>query len=90
MEDNENYQNEENEDKESVEENIIPLEKKEEKKLTVIGNKTYDEDTLNRVTIIRLTQLGYSHAKIKDILGVKKSLVSKWMNHEKIVPKKMS
>ena len=41
------------------------------------------------MTIVRLTQLGYSHAKIKDILGVKKSLVSKWMNYEKMVPKKI-
>ena len=77
MEDNEDYLNGENDDKESVEENIIiPLKKKEEKKLTLIGNKTYDEDTLKRVTIVCLTQLGYSHSKIKDILGFKKSLVS--------------
>ena len=41
------------------------------------------------VTIVRLTQIGYSHAKIKDILCVKKSLVSKWMNYKKMVPKKM-
>ena len=57
--------------------------------MTLIGNKTYDENTLNRITIVRLTQLGYSHAEIRKILRVKKSLVSKWMNYEKRIPKKM-
>ena len=32
---------------------------------------------MNRITIVRLTQLGLSHGEIKNILGIKKSLISK-------------
>ena len=47
------------------------------KKITLIGNKEYDEDTLNRIIIVRLTQKGVPQSKIKNILGVSRSLVSK-------------
>ena len=44
---------------------------------------------MNRITIVRLTQLGLSFGEIKNILGVKKSLISKWMKYDKRIPKKM-
>ena len=78
-----------NKDEEDASEAQINLDKGKEKKLTLIGNETYDEDTLNRITIVRLTQVCLSHAEIKKILGVKKWLVSKWMKYEKRVPKNM-
>ena len=42
----------------------------EEKKLKRIGNRLYDEDTINRITIVRLTQRGVESSKIKIILSV--------------------
>jgi len=44
-----------NEEKSSLEEK---KKYQKEKKLTRIGNKLYDIDTMNRITIVRLTQRG--------------------------------
>ena len=40
---------------------------KKEKNMTRIGNKFYDEDTMNRITIVRLTQVGVEPSKIRKI-----------------------
>ena len=66
----------------SIEENIeeengtIPLDEQNnvDKKanLTRIGSQFYDKDTLNRITIVRLTQIGLSQMEIRRILNVSK------------------
>ena len=61
----------------------------ENKNLTRIGNKFYDEDTLKRITIVRLTQVGVHPSKIKNILNISNSLLYKWINYKKRQPKKM-
>ena len=79
MEENEQIKNNETiaENSQSIEENeitedkIIPLD--EEKKMTLIGNKEYDEDTLNRITIVRLTQKKDSTIRNKKIIRYFKS-----------------
>ena len=74
---------------------IIPLKEKESQessdspKLTRIGNKFYDEHTLNRITIVRLTQLGIPPTVIKNMLKVSRDLLYKWTNYDKRKPKKM-
>ena len=86
MEENDQIKNNETiaENSQSIKENeitedkIIPLD--EEKKMTLIGNKEYDEDTLNRITIVRLTQKKIPQSEIRKLLGVSKALVSKWAN----------
>ena len=55
-----------------TEDKLIPLE--EEEKITLIGNKEYDEDTLNRITIVLLTQKKIPQSEIKKLLGVSKAL----------------
>ena len=75
-------------DSEKIEDDIS-LDEEKDKKLTKIGNKTYDKDTINRITIVRLTQAGLSHSEIKKILKVNKSLITKWMNYDKMKSKKM-
>ena len=57
--------------------------------MTMIGNKSYDIDELNRITIVRLTQCGISQGDIRKLLNVSKALTSKWSNYEKIKPKKV-
>ena len=57
--------------------------------LTRIGNKFYDEHTLNRITIVRLTQLGIPPTVIKNMLKVSRALLYKWTNYDKRKPKKM-
>ena len=73
MEGNEQIKNNENiaensqpiEENEITEDKIIPLD--EEKKMTLIGNKEYDEDTLNRITIVRLTQKKIPLSEIRKL-----------------------
>ena len=77
-----NPQDEEKDKNDSDSNESISLEENENKK-TLIGNKEYDEDTLNRITIVRLTQKGVSKSEIKKILGVSRALVSKWANYQK-------
>ena len=55
----------------------------------MIGNKSYDIDELNRITIVRLTQCGISQGDIRKLLNVSKALTSKWSNYEKIKHKKV-
>ena len=43
--------------------------------MTLIGNKEYDEDALNRITIVRLTQKKIPQSEIRKLLGVSKALV---------------
>ena len=84
----------------SIEENIeeedetIPLEEQnnvdKNANLTRIGSQIYDKDTLNRITIVRLTQIGLSQMEIRRILNVSKALVSKWANYDKRDHKKKS
>ena len=70
--------------------NLIDLdEEAKTKKITKVGNKIYDEETLNRLTIIRLTQVEIPPIEIKNMFKVSKSLVYKWANYDKIEPKKM-
>ena len=72
------------------EENIDSSENSEsKKKFTRIGNKLYDEDTLNRITIVRLSQVGVPSSQIRKLLKVSRSLVSKWVNYKKREQKKM-
>ena len=82
----------------SIEENIeeengtIPLDEQnnvdKNANLTRIGSQFYDKDTLNRITIVQLTQIGLSQMEIRRILNVTKSLVSKWANYDKREHKK--
>ena len=53
-----------------------------------IGNQFYDRDTLNRITIVRLTQIGVPQIEIRRLLKVSKALVSKWANYDKMEHKK--
>ena len=71
------------------EEDVKDLDLEENKKYTRIGNKVYDEDTLNRITIVRLTQVGVPPKQIRSLLKVSRALVSKWVNYDKRKPKKM-
>ena len=77
----------------SINEKKSSLEEKKkyqkEKKLTRIGNKLYNIDTMNRITIVRLTQRGVEPSKIKKMLDVSRSLLSKWVNYDKRPLKKM-
>ena len=57
--------------------------------MSLIGNKEYDEDTLNRITIVRLTQKRVSQSKIKRLLGLSRALISKCANYDKRKPKTM-
>ena len=58
-------------------------------KFTRIGNKLYDEHTLNRITIVRLTQIGIPPSLIKKMLNISGALLYKWKNYDKRTPKKM-
>ena len=58
-------------------------------KFTRIGNKLYDEHTLNRITIVRLTQIGIPPSIIKKMLNISGALLYKWKNYDKRTPKKM-
>jgi len=76
------------------EEEVISLDEnqnnnKKEKNMTRIGNKFYDEDTMNRITIVRLTQVGIEPSKIRKMLKISRSLLSKWVNYAKRPMKKM-
>ena len=42
----------------------------------------YDVETLNRITIVRLTQVGVPPKKIRALLGVSRALVSKLVNYK--------
>ena len=61
----------------------------ENKKYTRIGNKLYDIETLNRITIVRLTQVKVPPKKIRALFDISRALVSKWENYKKREPKKM-
>ena len=65
------------------------MRKKKKKQMTMIGNKFYDIDELNRITIVRLTQCGISQGDIRKLLNVSKAITSKWSNYEKMKPKKI-
>ena len=84
-----NIQLEDEKDKNDGDSNESISLEENENKITLIGNKEYDEDTLNRITIVRLTQKGVSQSEIKKILGVSRALVSKWANYQKRKPKTM-
>ena len=84
---NENiYEESEGEEEENIDSNENSESKK---KFTRIGNKLYDEDTLNRITIVRLSQVGVPSPQIRKLLKVSRSLVSKWVNYKKREQKKM-
>lgn len=83
--DNQNI-NEEFEEEEREED--LNLEEKNINKYTRIGNQIYDVDTLNRITIVRLSQVGVPPKQIRTILKVSRALVSKWVNYKKREPKK--
>ena len=85
----ENDDFEESEENEEENESILSKEDKENKSLTKIGNCSYDIDTLNRITIVRLTQCGMPQKEIRKILNVSRALTSKWANYAKMIPKKM-
>ena len=72
-----------------LDESILSKEDKENKSLTKIGNSSYDIDTLNRITIVRLTQCGMPQKEIRKILNVSRALTSKWANYAKMQPKKI-
>ena len=75
---------------EEEEEDSIPKDKlKNPDDLTTIGNKQYDKDTLNRITIVRLTQVGVKPSEIKKMLGISRALVHKWAHYDKREKKKM-
>ena len=83
---NENiYEESEGEEEENIDSNENSESKK---KFTRIGNKLYDEDTLNRITIVRLSQVGVPSPQIRKLLKVSRSLVSKWVNYKKREQKK--
>ena len=48
-----------------------------------IGKYLFDEDTLTRVSIVKLSRLGYSINQISNILNVSRMLAWKWSNFEK-------
>ena len=67
-------------------EGTIPLQENNDDKdanLTRIGNKIYDKDILNRIIIVRLTQISLPQIEIRRLLKVSKTLVSKWSNYDK-------
>lgn len=48
-----------------------------------IGKKYYDEQTLTRLAIVKLSKLGYNCKKICKILRTSRMLTWKWMNYKK-------
>ena len=76
-------------DEKEGQENQEDQEEDPSKKMTRIGNKLYDEHTLNRITIVRLTQLGIPPSVIKNMLKVSGALLYKWVNFNKREVKKM-
>ena len=48
-----------------------------------IGKKYYDEQTLTRLAIVKLSKLNYSCLKICKILHTSRMLTWKWMNYKK-------
>ena len=88
MEENENIND--NDSLYEDESEVISIEEKEKnEKKTRIGNKIYDINTLNRITIVRLTQAGVKPMDIKNMLDVPKSVLYKWVNYDKLDHKKM-
>ena len=65
------------------------MRKKKKKQIRMIGNKSYDIDELNSITIVRLTKHNISQGEIRKLLNVSKALTSKWSNYEKMKPKKL-
>ena len=61
----------------------ISMKESKEIKRTKIGNKEYDEDTMNRITIVRLTHVGMKPEEIKKILNVSRSLLWKWVHYDR-------
>ena len=58
-----------------VEKKIKKNEEKEKKQMTMIENKSYDIDELNRITIVRLTQsMWYFTRRKKEIIKCIQSL----------------
>ena len=58
-----------------VEKKIKKNEKKKKKQMTMIENKSYDIDELNRITIVRLTQsMWYFTRRKKEIIKCIQSL----------------
>ena len=76
MEENENI-NDNDSLYEDETEGISIEEKEKNEKKTRIGNKIYDINTLNRITIVRLTQAGVKPMDIKNMLDVPKSVLYK-------------
>ena len=48
-----------------------------------IGKQIFDEETITRVSIVKLSRLNYSISQISKILNVTRMLVWKWSNFEK-------
>ena len=74
------------EEKSNLEEEFekqMPLDENQKKELIRIGNKTYDIDTMNRIIIVRLIQVGVPPKQIKEMLGISKSLLWKWVHYDK-------
>ena len=70
----------------------IPFEENNKDKdanMTRIGNQIYDRDTLNRITIVQITQIGLPQIEIRIFLKVSKALISKWANYDKRAHKKI-
>ena len=48
-----------------------------------IGKKYYDEQTLTRIAIVKLSKLGYNCKRICKILKTSRMFTWKWMNYKK-------
>ena len=88
MEENENI-NDNDSLYEDESEGISIEEKEKNEKKRRKSNKIYDINTLNRITIVRLTQAGVKPMDIKNMLDVPKSVLYKWINYDKENYKKM-
>ena len=52
-----------------------------------IGKYLFDDDTMTRVSIVKLSKLGYSINKISKILNISRMFAWKWVNYEKFQSK---
>jgi len=67
---------------------VVNINIKEKKPKNIqIGKFFFDEDTLTRVAIVKLSKLGYQLKKICTILKVSRMLAWKWSNFEKFKEK---
>ena len=69
------------------EENSISIDikiKKSSNKNIKIGKYLFDEETLTRASIVKLSKLGYKVKEITKILKINRKLAWKWFNYDKI------